>query len=644
MEDLVKFIDIDSEKTYDDNVIKEYNFDFGVTTSKHDTAFSFWHGLATEVNVLIYKSDTSDVIIYNIPLETDGKGNWYGNYNENLNKACYNYQIIVEGKEKIVTDPFAVAITSDNKKGVIVDLTKTHSSEWKNKHSVGTLASKEVIYKIKLGKFSSSESSSMKRKGTYSTLLDKTSKTEEKMATGVKHLVDLNVGEVLFEHLGHYFIDENKKERLFPLMPTPTLANNKMDVAVKEFKQMVGTLSKYEIGTVVKFDYHKLLLFYKRVFKTITQEKKAPYTIADFIGKVVVFWVEKYKIDKIWLFSEFPISESVISEVDEIINEYNPLVGLVIDNPIVDEQMGFMREFGNMSFVTPTLKNALLGDKGSNNKYGFVGGNAGIEEETKKAIFSGYQKHDFINIDEIAGEQDITSELILENVVNEIDDLKNSLFNQISKIGTGLGDTTVANMYTLALSMLLTSNGTPVLSQGSEFMQHNTDLPIEWSLKSNNEQVVEYICGLIDLRNQHPAFKITDPKIFEKVLPIKPPAHNVISYFYKNNVNGDTWRNICVVHNANPGKVFVRLPQKCVWNIVVDGNEAGTNTISSFVGEVLYVPPLTTKICYTEDVILSKKEIKEKKKKTNYVGVGLAAASYLFVRNNRKKRKKDEKR
>jgi pullulanase len=138
-------------------------------------------------------------------------------------------------------------------------------------------------------------------------------------------------------------------------------------------------------------------------------------------------------------------------------------------------------------------------------------------------------------------------------------------------------------MQKLALSIILTSQGISFLHAGSEFLRSkNGDEnsfnsgdsvnAIDWELKSKNHDVFEYVKALIEMRKQHPAFRMkTAEKIqanieFEENLPA-----GVVAYMIDGAAVNDQWRKIKVYYNGNGVQKVIPLPSKN-WTSAILGN------------------------------------------------------------------------
>ncbi len=142
----------------------------------------------------------------------------------------------------------------------------------------------------------------------------------------------------------------------------------------------------------------------------------------------------------------------------------------------------------------------------------------------------------------------------------------------------------------LASGIVLTSQGIPFIHAGEEHLRskygdHNSYKSPDiinnkdfWNRKKDHKWVFDYYAGLIKLRKEHPAFRMTSAEqINTHFEGLSNLPTNVVGYRLKNNANGDSWKNIVVIYNPNDWNVTINLPG--TWNVVVDDQKAGTATI-----------------------------------------------------------------
>ncbi|NLJ74417.1 MAG: hypothetical protein GX331_05425 [Firmicutes bacterium] len=152
----------------------------------------------------------------------------------------------------------------------------------------------------------------------------------------------------------------------------------------------------------------------------------------------------------------------------------------------------------------------------------------------------------------------------------------------------------------LANAIVLTSQGIPFLHAGQEFARtkggdfNSYQSPdavnqIDWNRKAEYGQIFSYTKGLITLRKDHPAFRMTDPKeIQSKLIFLSMPAPNMIGFILGPHANGDPWEFIVVLLNGNGIGYEVSIPNKR-WTVVVNEERAGCRPLGVVTGPVVYV-------------------------------------------------------
>jgi pullulanase len=146
------------------------------------------------------------------------------------------------------------------------------------------------------------------------------------------------------------------------------------------------------------------------------------------------------------------------------------------------------------------------------------------------------------------------------------------------------------NMDKLATGIVLTAQGVPFLHSGDEFLRSKNRVknsynsndprvnPLDWSLKSQHQDVFEFYKGLISLRRTHPAFRMTDKATVNQSMGfVSEVPTNVVAFVLRNNANGDSWRQILVVYNGNKEPRELTIPGH--WTIVANDRKAGTGAL-----------------------------------------------------------------
>ena len=120
---------------------------------------------------------------------------------------------------------------------------------------------------------------------------------------------------------------------------------------------------------------------------------------------------------------------------------------------------------------------------------------------------------------------------------------------------------------------------------------------LDWTHLEKYPQVFDYYKNLIQLRKNHPAFRMANADDVRSNLEFIPTQSCVVAFRLKNNAGGDAWNEILVVLNGNKQSVEVNIPQGKYTVVGCDGtiNEDGLGTIS---GGTIVVNPQSSLILH----------------------------------------------
>ena len=125
-------------------------------------------------------------------------------------------------------------------------------------------------------------------------------------------------------------------------------------------------------------------------------------------------------------------------------------------------------------------------------------------------------------------------------------------------------------MHKLASSIVLTSQGIPFIHAGQEFMRTKNGDPnsyrapdsvnqLDWRRRSQFDNEVNYIRGLIELRKQYPAFRMTQSTDVHKYLTFIEAPNNTVAYILADPEENNKEYELVVIHNANQQAVYYYL-------------------------------------------------------------------------------------
>ena len=101
---------------------------------------------------------------------------------------------------------------------------------------------------------------------------------------------------------------------------------------------------------------------------------------------------------------------------------------------------------------------------------------------------------------------------------------------------------------------------------------------LDWNNLKKYPQLFNYYKGLIQMRKNHPAFRLGNAELVRKHLEFLPTQHDcLVAFRLKNHAGGDKWNNIYVVLNGNNTIQSINIP-KGKYTIVANNgviNEGG---------------------------------------------------------------------
>ncbi len=239
------------------------------------------------------------------------------------------------------------------------------------------------------------------------------------------------------------------------------------------------------------------------------------------------------------------------------------------------------------------FRDALKGNHGSKKSKGFVTG-LELNEESVKFGIVGAINHPQINFEFIESLNHgwATEPNQCINYVSCHDNY--TLWDKLKMSRAKATDNELRKMVKLAGALILTSQGVPFLHAGVEFCRTKNGNgnsykspdsvnPIDWNRKTEYHDVFEYYQKLIQLRKNHPAFRMTGAEqIRENLNFCTQYEMGVVSYCIDGKSVGDSWGNIIIIFNAKKDEVSIPLPEGN-YQIAAKGDEINETGLGEFV-------------------------------------------------------------
>ncbi|KGM99886.1 type I pullulanase [Clostridium botulinum] len=620
---------------YDDNLGLSYNLNF--------STFTLWSPAATSVSLLIYNN--GDTSINETPKEysmTEINGTWKITISLNLKNKFYTYKICVYDNISEVIDPYAKAVGINGLRGAIIDLKETNPVNWnKDNFQICNNYTDAILYETNIRDISANKTSAIHNKGKFLGLTEENTKSANNMTTGLSHIKELGITHVqlmpIFD-FSYISVDEenphnynwgydpqnyNVPEGSYSLNPYDPLCR------ISELKTMIQTFHQNNIAVNMDVVFNHMFYnhfpnfekifpgYYFRYdeFNNLSNGSGCSNDIASenkmvqkFILDSVIYWCTEYHIDG------FRFDLMGLHDIDTMNTIFKNLKSLNKNSMIYGEgwdldtilpkelratQYNFT-QLPNIGFFNDTIRDCIKGSTFSDNETGFISGKSNLETLLKfcitgcsldignhKAIYS--SPCQTINYVSCHDNHTLWDKLQLSNDNNSIDDKK--------------------NMIKLACGIILTSQGVPFLHSGIEFCRTKFGISnsfnssdkinsIDYDRKYEFKDVFYYIKALINLRKNHPAFRMFSKDDIKNHLEfLSNTPKNLVAFILKNNANRDSFENLLVIYNANNFSTELTISNG-KWYQIVDKNNAGKDILKTINSNIINVSPISLNIFF----------------------------------------------
>ena len=504
-----------------------------------------------------------------------------------------------------VPDPYAKAVGINGKRAMIVDLRETNPVDWeKDKSPVFKNPTDAILYELHVRDASIHPSSGIKNKGKYLGLTETGTKNAEGLSTGLDHIKELGVTHVhLLPVFDFYSIDESKPDKpqynwgYDPLnynVPEGSYATNPYDgvTRIKEFKQMVQAFHKNGLRVVMDVVYNHTRLsedsyfnqlapgyYYRQTkdgkFSNATacgnETASERYMMRKFMLESVLYWVKEYHIDG-FRFDLMGVHDiETMNLISRELHKIRPDILLYGEgwtagsSPLPDSLRAVKKyayKLDRIAVFSDDIRDGIKGSAFEHEDKGFASGKPGMEESIKFGIVASC-KHPQVDYSKVNYSKAPYSTQPWNTITYcECHD-NHVLWDKLAISAKDATEEERKEMYKLALSIVLTSQGISFLHAGTEFLrtkkgvENSFESPdsinaIDWSLKTKNKEMFEYMQALIKMRKEHPAFRMTSAKqIAANIEFVDNAPKGALLFLIDGKAAGDKWKKILICLNGN---------------------------------------------------------------------------------------------
>lgn len=591
-----------------------------------------------QVEIHIYEDGMGGKAIKTIKMKASGENRWEATVKGDLKGKFYTFDI---GKGE-TPGVFAKAVGVNGMRGAIVDMAETNPQGWENdQRPVIQSPADLVIYEMHWRDFSIDVSSGLKNKGKFLAL------TEPK---AIEHLKNLGVNAVhILPSFDYASVDETKldtpqynwgydpKNYNVPEGSYSTDPYNPV-TRIKEFKQMVQALHKAGIRVILdvvynhtfNIDHSNFQLTYPDMYYRKTADGKysdgsgcgnetasEKPLMREFMLESVKYWIDEYHIDG-FRFDLMGVHDiETMQQIRAEVNKIDPSIYIYGEGwsagscayPVDKLAMkANTQQLNGIGAFSDDMRDALRGPFSDDHKGALLAGIPGEEESLKFGIVGGiaHPQVDMtkVNYDKKPWTNNPTEQISYVSCHDDmclVDRLKASIPSLTDKnIQEKERTAELIRIDQLAQTAVFTSQGVPFILSGEEMLRdkkgvHNSyNSPdsinhLDWNNLQRYPQLFTYYKNLIQLRKNHPAFRLATGDKVRQHLEFLPAVNSkdvkqdcLVGFLLKDLQGIDAWKTIVVIYNFNKEAKEMAIPEGNYTIACCNGtiDEAGLGEVS----------------------------------------------------------------
>ena len=548
------------------------------------------------------------------------------------------YRFSVNGQLSVGV--FAKAVSVNGETGKVVDLSETNPTGWEtDRRPVVKSPADLIIYEMHHRDFSVDASSGLVNKGKFLAL------TEPK---AIRHLKELGVNAIhILPSYDYGSVDETRLEDNkynwgydpvnynVPEGGYSTDPYNPLS-RIREFKQMVQALHKAGIRVILDVVYNHTYDIdhsnFQKTYPDYYYRKNADGTYSNgsgcgnetaseqpmmrrFMIESVKYWINEYHIDG-FRFDLMGCHEiETMNAIRKAVDEIDPTIFIYGEGwsagqcAYPQEKLGVKANTALMPRIaafSDEIRDGLRGPFSDDTKGAFLAGLQGEEESIKFGI-AGCIDHPQVDMQKVNYSKKAwaTEPTQMISYVSCHDDM--CLVDRLKASIPGISTDEIIRLDLLAQTAVFTSQGVPFMLSGEEMLRdkkgvHNSfESPdsinhLDWDNLKKYPQVFQYYKNLIQLRKNHPAFRLGSASLVRKHLVFGKSGGPLV-FCLKDHAGGDRWKDIYVILNASREQQTVDLPMDSYETVCDDGRICETG-IRHFTADRVTVAPQSALILH----------------------------------------------
>lgn len=655
MESIMKRIEELETRTYTKS-------DLGMSFDQDTYTFKVWSPLAKEVYLNVYETGNIEdhSLIKQIPM-VQSENVWTVAINDDMDGLFYTYQFDHYDQQTEAPDLYSKAVGLNGDRTAIIHLEETNPEGWENdEHVMQKSITDAMIWEVHVEDFTSDAASgvSPEYQGKYLgfTEEDTTLYNAGEFPTGLNYLNQLGVNYIHLLPIYDFVNDEENKEYYNwgydpknYMAPEGKYSSDPRDpkARIKELKQLIQSLHKYDIGVVMDVVYNHTFHTEDSWFQFTVpdyyyrQDDRGNFSNGSGVGNEtasertmmrkymidsLLYWAEEYHIDG-FRFDLMGVHDTeTMNEIRKALDENGyediilygePWAGgeLNLKEPYKPADRNHVHDFSeDIALFNAEFRDAIKG-------HVFLDYDAAFLQGANNDHSSNFQNEDLIaaimaNTQMDAGEYNLPEYKTWARSPKEVVNYSSAHdnFTLYDKLVLSTDGPTsyerqehLVAMNKINAALLFTAQGGIFIQAGEEFARTKYGNPntykapiavnhLDWSRAQEHEDLVQYYRGMMEIREAYLPLRDETTQT-ANMMYFKRLPENVLAYTIPNVIDSNSkWDNLLVTANTSEHPQSFLLPTDQDnngqnWTILANINEASADGLGSIRGKSLILNP-----------------------------------------------------
>ncbi|WP_167610518.1 type I pullulanase [Maribellus sediminis] len=622
--------------------------DLGVFWAPEKTSIKIWAPTAQMVELRLYKDGNKSEAFHKTNLQKVGDGVWSTVLNGDYEGKYYTFRVNDGEWLDEVPGIYARCVGVNGLRGQIYNPNTTNPDGWVEDNGPRLKSFTDaIIYETHVRDFSIDPNSGITNKGKYLGFTEEGTTAPTGVKTGIDHLVELGITHLHLLPVNDFVtIDEEKPLDKYNWGYDPqhycalegSYSSDPYDGTKRifEFKSLVKALHDKGIGVILDVVFNHTFYAKESVFNQMVpgyfyrQKPDGTFSNASGCGNELAsersmvrryiinslkYWVEEFHIDGFRFDLMGVLDVNTMKKIRKEMDKIDP--GLILyGEGWAADQSPMPEDLRAVKQNTPQLKgiasfnddfrDALKGNHGDKKSKGFVSGLVLREEAIKFGITAAVQ-HPQVNYGYI---ETVHSPWAAEpdQCINYVSCHDNyTLWDKLNQSLPKAPTAELIKRVKLAGALVLTSQGVPFLHAGVDFCRSKNGNgnsykspdsvnQIDWNRKNEFIDVFHYFQKLIQLRKNHPAFRITTSEGIRQHLNFCAKYQiGLVSYCIDTEGLEDDWKRIFLIFNGTNEDVAFPLPEG-EFRVIATSDFIDEQGIGDTISNELLIDPISMTI------------------------------------------------